>query len=292
MISHVTSLIQKTEDDNRIAFTKRFPYLLTPVLEMKRLRNRLNYTYKKEFNYTPGSHDGTRTWFNLTEHSSPLYRKYNSHDLDKNKIHNIALAIQKLNGIIIEPGQVFSFWKHVGRTSEKHGYKKGLVISDGMLQEDYGGGLCQLSNLLAYMFACTDCTFIERKHHSRDVFPDNGRSVPFASGATIFYNLIDLKVKNTSSQAIQIELHITETQLRGSLSSPEKIPYTISLRETYSGFFKSRKTGTVYRFNQLYRVRYIKGRQIKEILDKTFLFENLAKVIYPENAIKEHITIV
>jgi vancomycin resistance protein VanW len=292
MTSHIANLIQKIEGDNRIAFTKRFPYLLAPVLEMKRLRNTLNYTYKKEFRSTTKSLTSSQTWFNLAEHSSPLYRKYSSQDLDKNKIHNIALAIQKLNGIIIEPGQIFSFWKHVGRTSKVKGYKKGLVISDGKLQEDYGGGLCQLSNLLAYMFACTDCTFIERKHHSRDVFPDNGRTVPFASGATIFYNLIDLKVKNTSKQSIRIVLHLTETQLRGSLSTPKKIPYTISLREKYSGFYKSRKTGEVYRFNRLYRVRYAKGPPLKEIIDETLLFENLAKVIYPESAIREDITIV
>jgi vancomycin resistance protein VanW len=223
-------------------------------------------------------------WFNLTEHSSPLYRKYNKKELDEGKIENIKLAIKSLDGIIIPPGKVFSFWKHVGRTSSKRGFKKGLVLSAGQLKEDVGGGLCQLSNLIAYMFAGTECVFVERKHHSKDVFPDYNRVIPFASGATIFFNLIDLKVKNSYTFPIKINLRTTDTQLRGSLSAPTRLDYFIKLEEKESYFIKSAQTSNVYRCNKLYRVFYEK--KTKHKIKEEPLWLNVAQVMYAEDTIK------
>ncbi|MDQ5957650.1 MAG: vancomycin resistance protein VanW [Patescibacteria group bacterium] len=279
--------ILKIESSRRKAVTKQFPFLLTPVLEIKRFLIKLEtslpkYKLKKEIN--------SSKLYNITEHSSPLYRKYNKRELDEGKIHNIKIAIEKLDGLIIEPDKVFSFWKYVGRSNERRGFKKGLVLSDGKLLEDYGGGLCQLSNLLAYMFACTECDFHERKHHSRDVFPDSGRTIPFASGATVFFNLIDLKVKNTYSFPIKINLRITGTQLRGSISSTEKIDYKIKITEKESLFCKSARSGIVYRYNKLFRSYYKKNTndKIKEVL----LWENIARVIYDESLIQNKIEMV
>jgi vancomycin resistance protein VanW len=216
-----------------------------------------------------------------------LYRKYNKKELDEGKIENIKIAVQSLNEIIVPPGKVFSFWKFVGRPSAGKGFKNGLVLSDGTLKEDMGGGLCQLSNLIAYMFACTECEFVERKHHSRDVFPDSGRSVPFASGATVFFNLIDLKIKNTYSFPIKINLHVTETQLRGSVSAPCSLGYFVKLEEKEACFIRSAKTNCIYRCNELYRVFYTKG--IKQKMRESLLWKNVAKVIYEEKDIKSQI---
>lgn len=284
---NVSNLILRIESDKRVAFTKKYPFLVFPVLEIKRLYKKMGYILPNPYNLK--KIDTDRKWFNITEHSSPLYRKYNKLELDNGKIKNIEIAIQKINGIVIEPNQIFSFWKYVGRTGERQGFSRGLVLSDGQLKEDFGGGLCQLSNLLAYMFACSDCEFIERKHHSRDVFPDSGRSVPFASGATVFYNLIDLKVKNTYDFPIRINLRTTTTQLRGSISSPEMLDYEIKIEERNAGFFKSVKSNFTYRYNQLFRVYYKKGNKNKEIIRERLLWENLARVIYGDEEIRDEI---
>ncbi len=293
MKDHVKKLILSIENDKRVSFTKKYPFLIFPVIEMKRLYKKVNYTYSNSFNLKHTKTSVSKKWFNISEHSSPLYRKYNKRELDDGKIKNIKIAIQKIDGIVIETHQIFSFWKYVGRTSEKRGFSKGLVLSDGKLKEDFGGGLCQLSNLIAYMFACSDCEFIERKHHSRDIFPDSGRSVPFASGATVFYNLIDLKVKNTYDFPIQLNLRTTETQLRGSLSSPKILDYQVKLEEKNTSFFKSTKSGLTYRYNQLFRVFYKKGnsRLEKEIIKEELLWENIAKVMYKDKEIKNEIII-
>ena len=226
-------------------------------------------------------------WFQITAHSSPLYRKYNKKDLDDGKVQNIKVAIKSLDGILIPPGKTFSFWRHVGRSSAKRGFKKGLVLSAGQLKEDVGGGLCQLSNLIAYMFACSECVFIERKHHSRDVFPDYERVIPFASGATIFFNLIDLKIKNSYPFPIQLNLRTTDTQLRGSLSAPAPLNYSVKLEEKESYFIKSSNTDRLYRCNRLHRVFYKKGT--KEKIQEEPLWLNVAQVMYDEKNLKREI---
>jgi vancomycin resistance protein VanW len=272
--------IKKIEGKSRVVLTRKYPTLLPFVLESKRVIYSALYNFNPRFK-TYKTKDSKQ--FNLIEHSSPLYRKYNKRELDNGKVENIKIAIDTLNGIIIQPGKVFSFWKHVGRPLQKRGFKKGLVLSGGQLQEDVGGGLCQLSNLIAYMFACTECVFIERKHHSRDVFPDYNRTIPFASGATVFFNLIDLKVKNTYSFPIRLNLRTTDTQLRGSLSGPSSLEYVIKLEEKESYFIKSTKTNNLYRCNRLDRVFYEKNtkRKIKEIP----LWLNTAQVMYDEKDI-------
>ncbi len=279
--------IKKLEGTNRIALTRKYPPLLPFILESKRAIYSALYNFNPRFK----THKSTDSkWFNVTEHSSPLYRKYNKKELDIGKVENIKIAITSLDGIIIQPGRVFSFWKHVGRPVSKKGFKRGLVLSEGQLKEDIGGGLCQLSNLIAYMFACTECVFVERKHHSKDVFPDYNRTIPFASGATVFFNLIDLKVKNTYPFPIKLNLRTTDTQLRGSLSSPSSLNYSVKLEEKESYFIKSKKTNNLYRCNKLNRVFYEKNtkRKIKEIP----LWSNTAQVMYDEGTLKHEILVV
>lgn len=277
--------IRKKENDKRVAISKKYKFLLPIILNTRRFLNWSIYTLNPNFDLN--NKQDTSKWLNLAEHSSPLYRKFNKVELDEGKIENIKIAIQKLNGLVIPPGKTFSLWKHIGKPNEKRGFKKGLVLSDGKLKEDIGGGLCQLSNLIAYMFACTECEFIEREHHSRDVFPDSGRIIPFASGATVFYNLIDLKVKNNYSFPIKINLHVTDTQLRGSLSSTSHLDYFIKLEERNQNFIKSVKSGIVYRCNELYRVFYQKNT--KEKIKEKLLWRNTAKVVYDHELIKEEI---
>lgn len=274
-MNNYVPFIRNLEKPRKRSLTSRYPITLPFILESKRLVKTTAYTLLPRFRTLKKN---TERYTQITEHSSPLYRKYNKKELDDGKIENIKIALKNLHGVIIPPGRTFSFWKHVGRSSKSRGFKKGLVLSEGRLKEDVGGGLCQLSNLIAYMFACTDCVFIERKHHSRDVFPDSNRVVPFASGATVFFNLIDLKVKNTYPFPIQLNLRTTDTQLRGNISAPIKLDYSIKVEEKDSCFIESRKTGNLYRCNTIYRVYYQKST--KEKIKEVKLWQNIAQVMY------------
>src|SRR6185437_5661598 len=62
--------------------------------------------------------------YQCTKHQSLLRRKLGTSDpkLQENKIVNLTIASSKIDGIIIKPGEVFSFWELVGNTTKSKGY--------------------------------------------------------------------------------------------------------------------------------------------------------------------------
>ena len=119
--------------------------------------------------------------------------------LQENKRTNLAIAISHIDKIVIKPNETFSIWKLVGRPTKNKGYLEGLVLKQGQISKNTGGGLCQLGNLLFWIFAHSPLTITERYRHGFDVFPDVNRKVPFGAGATLSYNHIDLQVKNETN---------------------------------------------------------------------------------------------
>ena len=87
------------------------------------------------------------------KHNSLIRRKLGNVDLtlQDNKAVNLSIAAPKINKIVINPGEVFSFWRLVGAPSEKNGYKTGLTIAGGKPSKDIGGGMCQFTNLIHWM---------------------------------------------------------------------------------------------------------------------------------------------
>ncbi|ODA42816.1 VanW family protein [Desulfosporosinus sp. BG] len=153
------------------------------------------------------------------KHSTPLYRKLRNVDmwLQENKVTNLRLATERINGIIIRPGESFSFWRLIGKPTEVRGFMEGMVLLNGSFVPGVGGGLCQLSNLIYWMTLHTSLTVTERWRHTHDVFPDTNRTQPFGSGATVVYNYIDLQIKNNTSQDYQLLVSVGDYELHGEL---------------------------------------------------------------------------
>ena len=93
----------------------------------------------------------------IYRHKSLIRRKLgNVHmDLQENKAVNLSLAAPKVTGILIRPGETFSFWHLVGSLSPKKGYLEGLAISNGEPKRGTGGGMCQFTNLIHWMILIT-----------------------------------------------------------------------------------------------------------------------------------------
>lgn len=83
-------------------------------------------------------------------HQTPLFRQLRNVDmwLQTNKVANLNLATERLNQITLCPGEIFSFWRLVGKPTSRKGYLPGMVLSDGTFYAGVGGGLCQLANLI------------------------------------------------------------------------------------------------------------------------------------------------
>ncbi|MFK8036981.1 MAG: VanW family protein [Crocinitomicaceae bacterium] len=214
----------------------------------------------------------------LIEHQSFLLKPLQNVDmrLQRNKTKNLSIAIKKLHGTVIEPGQVFSFWKLVGRPTKLKGYLPGLVLSNGKIKSGVGGGLCQMGNLLYWMTIHTPLTITQRYRHSYDVFPDVNRRVPFGSGATLAYNYIDLQITNSTNQPFQINVWLDKRFLRGSICT------TVGVNKSYSIFEKNHRFdlqwwGGYTRHNEIWRkVKDLKTNKESEEL----ITENHAIMMY------------
>jgi len=96
--------------------------------------------------------------------------------LQENKATNLALAVKHIDGLLKRPGETFSVWKLIGRTTKGRGYKEGLTIAKGKPSQGIGGGMCQLSNLIHWLVLHSELTITEHHHHDGlDLFPDFGR---------------------------------------------------------------------------------------------------------------------
>jgi vancomycin resistance protein VanW len=223
------------------------------------------------------SDDEARFRYKVTRHRSILMRQLGDVDmqLQRNKVTNLRLATARLQHIVIAPGETFSFWQLVGEPSARRGYVEGLLIHSGRMRRGVGGGLCQLSNLVYWLALHTPLVVTERHHHQFDAFPDSGRVLPFGSGATVFYNYVDLQITNPTDQAFRLSVWLTETELCGSIESDAPVATKIHVRERDHRFV--RRGGQVYRENRLYRVSY--DRATGNLLGEEPITHNFAPVM-------------
>lgn len=212
-------------------------------------------------------------------HTSVLVRRLEGVDmrLQENKVTNIALAAAKINGIIVHPGETFSFWRTVGKTAEKQGYKEGLVIHrGGKLGSGIGGGLCQMANMVHWLVLNSPLTVTELHHHSDALFPDERRRVPFGTGTSVLNNYIDYRFKNTTDQTVQLVTWIEDGELCGELRSERQYPCRYKLYEEGNRFVE--ENGKWYRLSKVWRS--VIDRATGEELRRELILDNHSLVMY------------
>lgn len=116
---------------------------------------------------------------------------------NKNRTTNIYQSSAYINGLIIPPGQTFSFNKIVGPRSASTGYKKAIIFFKNEKTEDYGGGICQVSSTIYNAVYRSKLTVLQRKSHSLDI-----TYVPKGMDATVSYGYIDFVFKNNKPYPI------------------------------------------------------------------------------------------
>ena len=196
--------------------------------------------------------------YRVYKHQSVLIRHLGDSDitLQKNKVENLKIALKNLNGIIIYPGETFSFCRLVGCATGRKGYLDGMLLSNGEARAGVGGGLCQIANLIHWLCLHSPLTITERHHHSYDPFPDDGRVIPFGSGATIYYNYIDYQFKNNTGYSFQLLFWLDKKCINGDLRVNTELPYKYHVYEKNHMFVKI--GDSFYRRNELWRDKYSK----------------------------------
>ena len=120
------------------------------------------------------------------------------------RIHNVALGASRINGVIIAPGETFSFNTAVGDISAATGYKQAYVIKSGRTVLDDGGGICQVSTTLFRAALNAGLPIVERHAHSYRVGYYEQNSKP-GFDATVYAPSYDLKIKNDTGTSILIQ---------------------------------------------------------------------------------------
>jgi vancomycin resistance protein VanW len=173
-----------------------------------------------------------------------------------------------VDGILVRPGETFSFNKVVGSCTRRKGYVEGMRLSNGEARAGVAGGICQLANLLHWMFLHSPLTVVERSEHSFDPFPDNGRVLPWGVGCSIVYNYVDLAVRNDTDITFQILVGVGERYLEGELRADRQPDHTYRVEARDEQFL--RYAGRHYRRNEIWRAVIDRrtGRRVGEELVK------------------------
>lgn len=217
--------------------------------------------------------------YRVKKHQSVLIRKLGDSDqyLQYNKVQNLKLAVKQINGVVIRPGETFSFCRLVGRPTRKRGFIEGMELSRGEARPGVGGGICQIANLLHWLVLHSPLTVVERHHHSFDPFPDDNRVLPFGSGATVFYNYRDYQFENKTDFTFQVNLWLSEKCLEGELRADRQLPYAFHVFEREHVFL--RIGDRYYRKNEIWRKKYLKFKGGEEV-EEELVTRNFAEVKY------------
>lgn len=198
--------------------------------------------------------------------------------LQLNKADNIRLACSKMNGLIINPGEAFSFWKYVGKTSKKNGFSEGRIIANGKLIAGVGGGLCNLANTINLTVLHSPMTITELHHHSDALAPDpDGKRVPYSAGTSVNYNFVDYRFCNNTSQPVQLCTWCDGDTLKTELRTTEQFPNTYSIVEEGHHFHKE-DNGKYYRVSKIY-IDTI-DRSTGEIVNHKLHWNNHSEVMF------------
>ncbi len=213
------------------------------------------------------------------KHNSLIRRKLGNTqpELQDNKAVNLAISAPKINGVLIRPGETFSFWHLIGNPTAAKGYKNGVTLFKNGVKPGIGGGLCQFTNLIHWMVLHTPLTITEHHHHDGiDLFPDYNRQVPFGTGTSILYNYLDYRFKNETDVTYQLITYVTETHLCGELRASENLPVKYHIKSENEHFV--RLGDSVYRRSKVYRTCLDKATGNE--LFRELIRDNNAKVMY------------
>ena len=160
----------------------------------------------------------------VAEKRGPLWSNVSPAEfpLTAGKVENLRQAARFLNAGEIPAGQLWSFWRQLGRTSKGRGFTKGRELRQGCLVPVIGGGLCQISGLIYQAALDAGLEVVERHAHSRTV---PGSDAEQNLDATVFWNYVDLRLRGSHDWRIEIELTPTEIVVRIRSSHTTPLPH-------------------------------------------------------------------
>jgi len=129
-------------------------------------------------------------------------------DGSSNRLGNIILASEAINGVILEPGEEFSFNRIVGRRTSERGYRSAPAFMGGLTVQAIGGGICQVSSTIYSAIKDTDIKVLERYAHGRPV-----AYLPRGRDATVSWGSLDFRFENNTDHPLRVDVWVDERTL-------------------------------------------------------------------------------
>lgn len=158
-----------------------------------------------------------------------------------NRTHNIATAAAALDGVLIKPGETLSFNQVVGPRGAKEGYKPANVIVGNKFEEDWGGGVCQVSTTLYNAILLAGLDVKERSSHSLPV-----SYVPVGRDAAVAYGLLDFKFVNNTGSYVLLKTAVQGNGLTVKVFGNDSIKKSVHIN---SWITKTIKPKTTYKID-------------------------------------------
>lgn len=205
---------------------------------------------------------------------------------------NLKLAMQKLNGVVVSPGETFSYNKTLGKRTAEAGYKEAGGFAGGKVVQTLAGGICQISSTLYDAVVYANLDIVERHNH---MFLAG--YVGAGKDATVVYGTYDFKFKNTRKYPIMIKTSIgsgvaqisiygvkEEVEYEVEISSKilSYIPYKV-VYETdnslASGKEKVAQNGMNGCKSITYKILKLNGAQVSSTVLSTDTYDPMNKII-------------
>ena len=221
--------------------------------------------------------------------------KYQSSNV--NRTTNLKLAADKINGIVLLPGEEFSYNKTVGERTVQAGFKEAAVFNAGRVENGLGGGICQISSTLydAVIMADLDVT-VRRNHQFVTSYVKAG------ADATVVWGSQDFKFKNTREYPIKITITVSggvatakiwgvkeevEYDITIETKKTATIPYTTQYVQDSSlpaGQQKIVQSGSNGQKVEAYKVKRLNGQVISTTLLSKDTYNAMKKIVHVRTA--------
>lgn len=152
---------------------------------------------------------------------------------NENRVTNLRLACQALNGLVLKPGETFSYNETLGKRTAEKGYRSAPSYSGVELVNTIGGGICQVSSTLYCASLYADLETVERHNHGLAV-----AYIDMGMDATVSWNGPDLKFRNNGNFPIKIQAEATDNYVTVQILGTEERDYYVALSYSVDGTYE------------------------------------------------------
>jgi vancomycin resistance protein VanW len=145
------------------------------------------------------------------------------------KRHNLGLTVAALDGIVVRPGEILSFWRRVRRPTKRAGYVEAAALKGGLLVEDVGGSICLTSTVIYNVGLLSGLTVLERYCHSVDTYGEN-RYFELGRDAAVEFPYRDLRLRNDLGVALLVRASSSDDSVSAEAWSERATNTSVELK--------------------------------------------------------------